>query len=92
MKQTITIKQLTALSEDHRNTLEHWCMNNHYYESNLSIGAMIAFIKDKKPKFKGISKNRYSKWFVNIETAQIGYKDELCDALWEAVVQILKNP
>lgn len=91
MKQTITIKQLTTLSEPHRDTLEQWCMANHY-DPNVSIGAMIAFIQDKKPKLKGISKDRFGKWFVNIETAMLGHKDELCDALWEATVQILKNP
>lgn len=57
----------------------------------LSIGQMIQFIQENKPQLKGISKNRFGKWFVNIDTAQLGYKDELCDALWEATTQILKS-
>jgi len=56
----------------------------------LNIGQMIQFIQEKKPALKGISKNRFDKWFINIETAQLGYKDELCDSLWEATTQILK--
>jgi hypothetical protein len=58
----------------------------------LNIGQMIAFIQEKKPQLKGISKNRFGKWFINIDTAMLGHKDELCDALWDATVQILKNP
>lgn len=57
----------------------------------LSIGQMIQFIQEKKPLLKGIAKARFNKWTVNIETVTIGYKDELCDALWDATVQILKN-
>lgn len=58
----------------------------------MSIGQMIQFIQEKRPQLKGISKNRFDKWFVNLETGQLGYKDELCDALWETVTQILKQP
>jgi hypothetical protein len=57
----------------------------------LSIGQMIEIIQDKKPLLKGISKNRFDKWFINIDTAMLGYKDELCDALWEATKQLLKG-
>jgi hypothetical protein len=90
MKQTITNKQLSALDEPQRDTLEQWCIANEY-EPNLSIGAMIAFIQEKKPLLKGISKNRFGKWFVNIDTAMLGHKDELCDSLWDATVQVLKS-
>jgi len=55
----------------------------------LSIGQMIQFIQEVRSQLKGISKNRFDKWFVNIETSQLGYKDELCDALWEAVKRVL---
>jgi hypothetical protein len=58
----------------------------------LSVGQMIAFIQDHKPLLKGISKNRFNQWFVNIDNGMLGYKDELCDSLWEAVKQILKHP
>jgi hypothetical protein len=54
----------------------------------LSIGQMIAFINEKKP-LKSISKARFDKWIVNIETSTLGYKDELCDSLWETVTRIL---
>jgi hypothetical protein len=54
----------------------------------LSIGQMIQFINEKKP-LKSISKARFDKWTVNIETATLGYKDELCDSLWETVTRIL---
>lgn len=54
----------------------------------LSIGQMIELIQEKKP-LKSISKSRYDKWSINIETATLGYKDEICDSLWEAVTRIL---
>jgi hypothetical protein len=57
----------------------------------LSIGQMIQFIEENKPLLKGISKNRFNQWFVNIENGMLGYKDELCDALWEATKQLLKG-
>jgi hypothetical protein len=57
----------------------------------VSIGQMIQFIQEKKPLLKSISKARFDKWIVNIETATLGYKDELCDALWEATTRVLKD-
>jgi hypothetical protein len=57
----------------------------------LSIGQMIQFIQEHKPLLKGISKNRFNQWFVNIDNGMLGYKDELCDALWEATKQLLKG-
>jgi hypothetical protein len=54
----------------------------------LSIGQMIEIIEYKKP-LKSISKARFDKWIVNIETSTLGYKDELCDSLWETVTRIL---
>jgi hypothetical protein len=74
-------------------------MENEFKENNreyrmrplLSIGQMIELIQDKKPLLKGISKNRFDKWFINIDNGMLGYKDELCDALWETVKQLLKG-
>lgn len=54
----------------------------------LSIGQMIELINEKKP-LKSISKARFDKWTVNIETSTLGYKDELRDSLWETVTRIL---
>lgn len=54
----------------------------------LSIGQMIGIIQDMKP-LKSISKARFDKWIVNIGTETLGYKDELCDSLWETVTRIL---
>jgi hypothetical protein len=87
MKQNITDKQLSQLNEAQRIFLAQWCANRGY-GSNLSIGQMIELINEKKP-LKGISKARFDKWTVNIETSTLGYKDELCDALFETVTRIL---
>lgn len=54
----------------------------------LSIGQMIQLISESKP-LKSISKSRFDKWAVNIDTATLGYKDELCDSLWETITRIL---
>jgi hypothetical protein len=65
--------------------------NTYKLEGNLpllSIGQMIEFIQEKKP-LKSISKARFDKWTVNIETSTLGYKDELCDSLWETMTRIL---
>jgi hypothetical protein len=86
MKQNITDKQLSQLNEAQRIFLAQWSANKGY-EQKLSIGQMIDFIQEKKP-LKSIAKSRFDKWAVNIETTTIGYKDEICDSLWETVTRI----
>lgn len=87
MKQNISEKQLSLIKSNQRLILEQWCADKGY-EINLSIGQMIEFIQEKKP-LKSISKSRFDKWAVSIDTATLGYKDELCDSLWETVTRIL---
>lgn len=82
MKQRITMKQLSELSNEQRNKLDK------YDDPLLNIGQMIEIIQDLKP-LKSISKARFDKWIVNIETATLGYKDELCDSLWETITRII---
>lgn len=82
MKQRITMKQLSQLSNEQRDKLDK------YGDPLLNIGQMIEIIQDLKP-LKSISKARFDKWTVNIETSTLGYKDELCDSLWETVTRIL---
>jgi truncated hemoglobin YjbI len=93
MKQRITEGQLSKLTDEQKERLIEWYQSIEDYTRTplLSIGQMIQFIQEKKPQLKGISKNRFDKWFVNLDTGMLGYKDELCDALWEAVRQILKE-
>jgi hypothetical protein len=92
MKQRITVAELNKLPDEQKELLIEWYQSIEDYTRTplLSIGQMIAFIQEKKPQLKGISKNRFDKWFVNLDTAQLGYKDELCDALWDTVKQLLK--
>lgn len=94
MKQRITEGQYNKLTDEQKERLIEWyrVVEDSTSLPLLSIGEMIEFIQEKKPQLKGISKNRFDKWFINIDTAQLGYKDELCDALWEATVQVLKHP
>lgn len=88
MKQTVTANQLDKLNDSESAILEQWCNSKGIL--NLSIGQMIEFIQEKRPTLKGVSVDRFGKWFVTIDTVQHSHKDELCDALWEAITRILK--
>jgi hypothetical protein len=68
--------------------IDDWMFDKSECLPLVSIGQMIAFIQDKKP-LKSMAKSRFDKWAVNIDTATLGYKDELSDSLWETVLRIL---
>lgn len=87
MKQSVSDKQYSQLKESQKSILVQWCADNGY-EMKLSIGQMIQLISERKP-LKSVAKTRFDKWIVNIDTATLGYKDELCDSLWETVTRIL---
>jgi len=87
MKQHITVKQVSELGEKEKKTLCDWLDSKGYsldYKNSkavstlLSIGQLIEFLYDKKPE-----------WDLNIDH----YFGEpiLCDALWEAVKEILEK-
>lgn len=90
VKQQITIEQFNKLSVKHKEILSEWLQSTSEFKGELlpTIGQMIQFINEKKP-IKSISKTRFDKWIVNIDTSILGYKDELCDSLWETVTRIL---
>lgn len=65
---------------------------NHYKSRCLpllSIGQMVELIQQECHLFKGIERSVYNTWYVSIGIVAYGYKEEICDALWEAVVKIL---
>jgi phage-related protein len=84
MKQHITQKQHLELNKDQSDYLLGWMSNRGYYdcgEVNLTIGIMIEFLDEHNA--------------INIDLwKEIYYKHEIvgiCDALWEAVKEVLKT-
>lgn len=107
MKQHITRKQLNELSKLGRKKYRHLYPNNLGYSSAqwrlvplLSIGQMIEFL-DEKGEFKKIFRlwsksekktagKKYLPWMVDVSTHAVS-SAKLCDALWEAVKEVLNE-
>lgn len=96
MKQKITKKQLNELDQKGKNTLYHWFEKKDFdlvaYEDEDSflyyplpaIGQMIEFLDEQEELNNG--------WYIENGkrlTIDIFGKGELCDALWEAIKDIL---
>ena len=99
MKQNITEKQLNELKEDAIRELQEWgekhncdrsCQINFedwdgvrkYYPPLLSIGQMIEFLDDFKIECA---------LFSSLAAPPLIYKAGWCDALWEAVKEVLEK-
>jgi hypothetical protein len=103
MKQHITGAQFKELSIKARKELmEFWdkhyqqeeeCIEIYHYP-HMSIGMMIEFlgseIKDIDPYPRTFSRDKINHWIVYLERKSYE-ADELCDALWEAVKEILEK-
>lgn len=99
MKQHITRKQFNSLKSEQRAKLRKWILE-HYpqtaIEMNLSIGQMIEFLDENTAGDTYIDK-----YFDHNVTDKLGGSDsvfavgwdgeELCDALWEVVKEVLKK-
>lgn len=83
MKQHITQKQLEELDEFDRIKIKNQC---------LSIGQMIEFLDEEYGSWKLDS---WQDWeIVNTQENKnivLAKNDELCDALWEAVKEVLEK-
>jgi hypothetical protein len=98
MKQNITTKQLNELSEKGKDKLITWMMNCGYVtvEVNLeedipllSIGQMIEFLDEQFVELHQTS----SFWGVRLKKNKyvVEKPKELCDALWQAVKEVLEK-
>jgi len=103
MKQNITQEQLDELTTRQRKKLEDWVFENITKTVNkfiplLSIGQMIEFLEDNK---EGgweiynlpvqISNDKILGLFVVNNYGKYYRRPELCDAIWEAVKEVLKE-
>lgn len=97
MKQYITEEQLNKLTTNAKIKLKNWCIsksphNKSYDETKINIGQMIEFLD----KYHGAwSMESWQEWeIINQEDNKnmiISKNKELCDALWEAVMEMLEN-
>ena len=97
MKQHITPEQLNELSKEEKKKLRKWLMDKQimivqpHYLIPLSIGQMIEFLDEN-----GFEITRHKTesadhvWSVTRGDSNFLFK-ELCDALWEAVKEILEK-
>ncbi len=97
MKQFITQDQLQELSFHAGNKLANWMHKKKYRNDGdyifLSIGQMIEFLDEHK---KIVNITRYTSdiaegWNVSDVVKGTSIQIELCDALWEAVKNVLEN-
>ena len=100
MKQHITVEQLNELSKKGQKRYVQWCIEKGYEHNSrcaefspqpdlLSIGQMIEFLRED--------------WHILLQVgAQVSYRNkrneprrkhrpELCDALWEALKEVLEQ-
>ena len=101
MKQHITTKQLNELSKEGKEALMDWWFAKTDQNTNqkprqrptplhhlphLSIGQMIEFLDERNPLLwyidEGIQKDKFGRFMIGDCSTD---KDNLCDALWEAV-------
>ena len=90
MKQHITPEQLDELTEEQREELGKWLDNHPDYScewkwaEELSIGQMIEFL-DEQGEYPGQWVDNFVDWSME-DTKNT---DRVCDALWEAVKEVL---
>lgn len=101
MKQEITVEQLNELSPKNLIKIKRWALKRHYY-ADLSIGQMIEFLEehtggndfDIRIHSAGSGWKKPGQRLVDINglpVNEIEDEEELCDALWEAVKEVLEN-
>jgi len=100
MKQYIKVQQFYELSDRAKITLDIWCEDKKYPASGLSIGQMIEFLDDymKTHRWKeGIEIDKGEDyWHIYAPCKEYKYiksryeSEVLCDALWEAVKEVLE--
>ena len=104
MKQHITPEQLNELSEKGRKKLWAWCKEKgylgiidhsrplEYYMKPFSIGQMVEFLVDQ---FEGVKIEWTDSNACIVKVPGVigvgGNREGLCDALWEAVKEVLEK-
>jgi hypothetical protein len=97
MKQHITLSQLNVLSEEGKRRYWAYSKNRGWRRPDSdydlwSIGQMIEFLDEKrKGKWFLHTQDRILYWGENNEYSYDYYDSELCDALWQAVKEILEH-
>lgn len=100
MKQHITKSDLEMLNEGGKARLKTWCIskspdNKAYDESQLSIGQMIEFLNNNNYDVhtcKKLEDNaRYVRRFNHNYGQVWAVREHFCDALWEAVKEVLNR-
>lgn len=92
MKQAITIEQYQELPEKSQLYFLEW-MEKRGYKHLATIGQMLEFVDAHIPKpilFRRHTKN-FTQHYWSVQAELKEYADELCDALWETVKDILKR-
>ena len=85
MKQHIIVKQLKELSKKGTKRLLDWSMDGRDYNPLLSIGQMIEFLGDEWFTYIALQNKDDLKQFM------VAKNDVLCDALWQAVKEVLEG-
>jgi len=94
MKQQITIEQLNELPYLDKLKLKNWCIlknpnKKEYDELSLSIGQMMEFLSNCASPFE-ISLGGYGRYLWEIKAGPYKFENkELCDAIWQAVKDVL---
>jgi len=88
MKQHISITQLSDMPMDAYNKLVVWTKKKDY-SPQLTIGQMIEFLENEV-NFNLDYSSLDNTWGVRLGEKEVGNK-ELCDALWEAVKEVLRR-
>ena len=97
MKQAITTKQLKELGEIGREKLDKWVFDKYPLEfikqPLLSIGQMIEFLDEHDEIQIDRNHREPAHWIIESPTNHDLFcsKEELCDALWEAVKEVLNG-
>jgi hypothetical protein len=105
MKLSITSAQLRELSPTAAAALEEWAWKGHMLGPSgqlprLTIGQMIAVLVDHQPeeeKHSYIDESNYdvvlctqTNYYRATNRFDLGWKGELCDALWDRVKEVLE--
>ena len=92
MKQYITLEQLAELSPTQHTAWREWLESKGIYgQTHLmsNIGMMIEFLQESKNIEKITSDP--SEYFQTNRRFRFWEEESFCDALWEAVKQVLEN-
>lgn len=90
MKQKIVTDQYAELNEKEMEILRNWCESRGYHPASVRIGEMIEFIGN------GLEITVYNDGSAGVTAIDPTWKSlsgesNLCDALWEACKEKLKN-